>query len=426
MANFDVQIQDLVGSFSDQTAMDSWMTDGAKEIINIFPPELLEECLGTTTLNNSSPTYNLDTATNGKVLSLSRSDGTYNQICRKIPGHLSSRVQNPDDIEFASKSDPVYYSKAGTISVYPTPTASETAEVLHVVYPSIDASAGSSIAKFPEEAEYLVVIYAAIKALQQNLNTTMTNNDIGTALTAIKAEIDECLTIADNMHTQIGNAITEIAEAVAITDTSSSDINTALAAAATAMGKFRAASGDPVLFGSENQYESSVGLAHVKDALTNAKNIIDDGANSPTGNAAGDAATYLYTEEDIELMNGALGIAKTEISRAQTHIAEWSTVVQTLSAEVTGFINEAQGRYGWITAKGTVWGGYFTAAQNYGGEITSKLAIAQGYTSEATIRMQRDEQTFKWYLSQQQALKDDYRQGIQMLLGKYAKKKEEA
>ena len=36
MANFDVQIQDLVGTFSDQTAMDDFMTAGAKEIINSF------------------------------------------------------------------------------------------------------------------------------------------------------------------------------------------------------------------------------------------------------------------------------------------------------------------------------------------------------------------------------------------------------
>ena len=39
MANFDVQILDLVNAdFSDQTAMDGWATDAVKEIINILPP----------------------------------------------------------------------------------------------------------------------------------------------------------------------------------------------------------------------------------------------------------------------------------------------------------------------------------------------------------------------------------------------------
>lgn len=31
MANFDIQIQDLVGTFTDQTAMDDFMTAGAKK-----------------------------------------------------------------------------------------------------------------------------------------------------------------------------------------------------------------------------------------------------------------------------------------------------------------------------------------------------------------------------------------------------------
>ena len=42
MANYDAQIQDLVGTgFTDQTAMDQWMADGAKEIINVMPPKFL-------------------------------------------------------------------------------------------------------------------------------------------------------------------------------------------------------------------------------------------------------------------------------------------------------------------------------------------------------------------------------------------------
>ena len=42
MANFDAKIQDLVGTgFTDQTAMDTWMTEGTKELMNLFPPDLL-------------------------------------------------------------------------------------------------------------------------------------------------------------------------------------------------------------------------------------------------------------------------------------------------------------------------------------------------------------------------------------------------
>ena len=41
MATFKVQIEDMGGSVGDDTALTSWLTDGAKEIINFMPePEL--------------------------------------------------------------------------------------------------------------------------------------------------------------------------------------------------------------------------------------------------------------------------------------------------------------------------------------------------------------------------------------------------
>ena len=78
-------------------------------------------------------------------------------------------------------------------------------------------------------------------------------------------------------------------------------------------------------------------IREIKDALDNAEKIIDDGANSPTSNAAGDAATYLYTEEDTELVQGALAIAGSEINRAQAHIAEWVAIGDMRVKEVQEF-----------------------------------------------------------------------------------------
>ena len=55
---------------------------------------------------------------------------------------------------------------AGTLFVKPDTTAAQLGYVHHISYPTIDASAVSVISNFPNEAEYLVVIYAAIKALE--------------------------------------------------------------------------------------------------------------------------------------------------------------------------------------------------------------------------------------------------------------------
>jgi hypothetical protein len=52
MATFQVQVEDMVGTVetsvgsgsSDTTAITSWLTDGAKEVINAMPPNLLILC----------------------------------------------------------------------------------------------------------------------------------------------------------------------------------------------------------------------------------------------------------------------------------------------------------------------------------------------------------------------------------------------
>ena len=37
MATFSAQVVDLVGTFSDETALDSFITEGANEVINAMP-----------------------------------------------------------------------------------------------------------------------------------------------------------------------------------------------------------------------------------------------------------------------------------------------------------------------------------------------------------------------------------------------------
>lgn len=170
MANFDVQIQDIIGTFSDQAAMDDFMASGCKEIINSLPPQLLLKCADVSTLNNSTTTLTtLDTK--GLVLDVLRNDGTIDQPCRIVPVYKRGRIQDASDMEVATVTDPAYLIIDNTLEVYPTPTAGNVARVHHVVYPTVDASAVATIANFPNEAEYLVVLYACIKAVQQLLAT---------------------------------------------------------------------------------------------------------------------------------------------------------------------------------------------------------------------------------------------------------------
>lgn len=40
MANFKVQIEDLVGTVGDDNALTQWLQDGTREVTNILPPNL--------------------------------------------------------------------------------------------------------------------------------------------------------------------------------------------------------------------------------------------------------------------------------------------------------------------------------------------------------------------------------------------------
>ena len=147
LATFEAQINDLVGTFEDQNAMDTFLTDGVKQVMSILPPEKLAECSTTTTLNNSPSTLDLDTATIGPVLNVVRKDANgYNQACRLIPSMLSSRVTDPNDLMHATASDPVYFINNAVLNVYPDPTASQTADVADCLTLTQGTAADFSIA----------------------------------------------------------------------------------------------------------------------------------------------------------------------------------------------------------------------------------------------------------------------------------------
>jgi len=262
-------------------------------------------------------------------------------------------------------------------------------------------------------------------------------------------------------------------EAILTSDPTSGDIATALTAMKNAIeaaenriDKMEGA--DESVFGDEDTFlTASSQLTRVKDALDNAEKIIDDGANSPTGQAAGDAATYLYTDEDTELLQGTLSIAASEIQRAQAHISEWNAIGDMRVKEINASLSEAQAYAGEIQARLSYATAYQQASTARGQEGQSRIAQAnvtlsvaqqelaranaaiaeintlmgsyrlelegvapylqaasgyisqaQGYISETNTRMQREEQKYKWLQSEQSKLQSDYDRGLQLLSGR--------
>ena len=174
MAVFKTQIQDIIGDFDDDVAINQFLTDGAKELINMMPPPLKEKCTAETTLNNSATTMDMDGV--GEILYVNRlsADSGGSRIpCRKVPSMYGELSNDSNSLYKASATDPVYWilssSDATILNVIPTPTANQTAIVYHVAYPSITGSDDSVIANFPDELEYLVVLYASIKIVERQL-----------------------------------------------------------------------------------------------------------------------------------------------------------------------------------------------------------------------------------------------------------------
>ena len=200
---FDTQILDLVNStFDDQIAMDGWAADGAKQLINMMPRELKEKCTTETTLNHSATTIDLDTL-GGEVLYVNRlsADSGGSRIpCRKVPSMYGELSNDSNSLYKASATDPVYWilssGDAAILNVIPTPTENQTAIVYHVGYPTVDVSEVSTIANFPDELEYLVVLYAAIKIIERQLIEEEDNELYVPIVTTLKQDYGQGLQLS--------------------------------------------------------------------------------------------------------------------------------------------------------------------------------------------------------------------------------------
>jgi len=193
MATFKVQVEDITGSVGDDTAISSWLQDGAKEVINFVPQPRLEE------VSKTTPFTNYIALESKKVIAVLRKDAGNNDYlmpCHKIESSKRNRVKDSNDMEYATASDPIYYFSEDLLFTLPVSVASNDSSLDYI---NCDFSAvtydDSSIANFPDEAEPAVVLYATRNALQRLMNDIVSNELIDHASTGalalMNAEIDD-------------------------------------------------------------------------------------------------------------------------------------------------------------------------------------------------------------------------------------------
>ena len=119
----------------------------------------------------------------GKILSVFA--GSYE--ARAITNNLKYRAIDSDSIEYATSTDPVYYIESNKINVLPNNLLCRYEEIQ---YASV-AYDDSSISIFPDEAEYLVVLRAAITAAEYLLAIEEDTETYGPIILSLKQQYNE-------------------------------------------------------------------------------------------------------------------------------------------------------------------------------------------------------------------------------------------
>ena len=316
MATLSAQIQSLAGSVT-ESEIDQWCEDAVRELINLFPPNLKEMCYAKNTFTSAAANSEAETIATQHISNVFAGDVQ----CREIHPRNKYKASDVDSIEYATSTDPVYYIEGSKINILP---ASSSGIYYAIADPSITASSDSAISNFPNEAEYLVVLYAAIKVLQNKMNEMDTVTAIDTtAFDATNTELDETQAICDLINTQVDAAVSEIAEAATQVD---AGVDTALAAIATAAGRINTAVGlangqfDAGVLEAA-QAEGEADDAAIATALT-AINTNIDSAITDIGLAKTEAAEIATQTDNSGKIETALDAMNTELDKVDEICSE--------------------------------------------------------------------------------------------------------
>ena len=200
MATFQVQVEGItqlsVSATPTTAELTQYLTDGAKEIISILPPHLLALCANEDTFTSTAIGSEAETLVSGKILDVFA--GNYE--ARQISSKKKHKANLSTSIHYATATDPIFYIQNNKINVLPDSIACKYNEI---TYPAV-AFGDDTIATFPDEAEYLVVLYGAMKTLVAHIgaltippnvslegaNTTSLTDDI-TALSTGQIGVDD-------------------------------------------------------------------------------------------------------------------------------------------------------------------------------------------------------------------------------------------
>jgi len=165
MATFLSRVEDLVGTFADITALDQWLTDDARKLVDIIP--LNKAYVYSSGLNI---TLNSGVSISGyRVLSVD-GDG-YNSS--ETPSALEAQVSLTGSLNKATNRSPKHIIKNGTLKIYPTTISIGTA--IAIAYQTV-ANTASTISVLPEQLIDALVYKVSSRCANFNANAILTTD----------------------------------------------------------------------------------------------------------------------------------------------------------------------------------------------------------------------------------------------------------
>ena len=203
VTTFANRLIELIGSdYSTIAATSQYdLFNGAiAEVADMLPAELLlKYAVDPIDLSNSPDSWAHDGTAGGpegkKILLVLRreSSGGVRRECTPVSISDYYRAMDTGSIYLATKHTPIYaYVTNGgntNISLFPLPTADETAMIHYFAYLTADQTGNSAIAGFPNEVEQAVVLKASINIIQAYISDFVQDEEDQEMLTMLSGQV---------------------------------------------------------------------------------------------------------------------------------------------------------------------------------------------------------------------------------------------
>ena len=337
--NFKTQIEDLGGTLtvSDDTALQQWLRDGCYDVFNKIVAKKGDSVKIEFAANTTVTVGDTDISGYREIVLVDRKNGGSTFVTAlKAPTTLEDKLEDSGSIYFATGTSPKWTQKSQTLSIFPAPTASDTARIYYIPEYSIvnwDSST-SSIQYFPQEYYRYVMLYGAI----QLINRKMVDINLSSDVTPMAAFSDTFTLSASFSATQASApAITTVTYTPATTvtqattgDASTSDISVSTTVTSAAPQNVAA----PPAYTSPS-VTGDAGLTGIESGTI--ADSTDQREFDTWWDVAGD---LIETEEDIELAQAQLqkisahiNAFNAELSDAQNHLQSNTTHYQAIVAQ---------------------------------------------------------------------------------------------